>query len=199
MVEQKGRDVFLRQLRMLKERYKTVDWLDADEETRYLELAEKFQIPEDLREIFFAYVWEYVEDTGQCTRTDGVFFNDDNISAGIYDKLHCFYRPLTDVVEEEFAGLRLRVCIEPNYHDSSTVLVVAEGVAVFVAFEPARTTFQYFTLPFVVLNDYFKVWQPFFDRFEPQEVYRQLGTKYAAMLEKVKFGLSFIPLKRESL
>lgn len=194
-MEQKGREIFLRQLQMLKNCGKVIDWLDPDEEKRYLEITEKFQVPEDLREAFFAYVREYTENEGQSTRTDGVFFNDENVSAGICEKLRCFYRPLADVAEEEFEGLRLRVCIEPSHEDASAVLVMAEGVAVFVAVDPARA-FRHFTLPFVVLDDYFKVWQPFFDRFEPREVYRQLGAEYVAMREKVKLGLSVVSLKQ---
>jgi len=88
-MEQKGREIFLRQLQMLKNCGKVIDWLDPDEEKRYLEITEKFQVPEDLREAFFAYVREYTENEGQSTRTDGVFFNDENVSAGICDKLRC--------------------------------------------------------------------------------------------------------------
>lgn len=183
-MKEKGREIFLRQLQKMDKDSKIIDWVDDEEQERqYLKLADEFQIPEDLRNAFTAYVREYAENVGQSTRTDGVFFNDENVNAGIYDKLHYFYRPLADELEKDFPGLQLRVYIEPSCEDSSTILVVAESV-----------NHRYFAFPFVVFKDHFKVWNSFFDRFEPQAVYERLEKMREEAAGKVKLGMPLIPL-----
>lgn len=182
-MKQKGCEIFLRQLESMDADGRIVDWLDEEEQKRYLELANKFQVPENLRDAFTAYAREYAEGVGQSTRTDGVFFNDGNINAGIYEKLDYFYCPLARVIEEDFPGIRVRAYIEPHRYDPSTVLVVAETVDQ-----------QCFVLPFVVFKEHIKAWNPFFDRFEPQAVYEYLEKMYEESVEKAKLGMSLIPL-----
>jgi hypothetical protein len=128
-MEEKGREIFLRQLEDMDGDSKAIDWLgDDDEERQYQELADKFQIPGDLLYAFIAYAREYAENVGQCTRTDGVFFNDENVDAGIYDKLYYFYRPIADELEKDFPGLRIRIYVEPSCDDRSAVLFVVEDL-----------------------------------------------------------------------
>lgn len=182
-MEQKGREIFLRQLESMDADGRIVNWLDGKEQKRYLELADEFQIPKDLRDAFTAYVREYAEDVGQSTRSDGVFFDDEDVSAGIYEKLDYFYCPLARVIEEDFPGIRVRAYIEPRRYDPSTVLVVAETVDQ-----------QGFALPFVVFKEHIKAWEPFFDRFEPQAVYERLEKMREKVAGKAKLGMSLIPL-----
>lgn len=184
-MKEKGREIFLRQLQDMDGDSKVVDWVDNEEqERRYQKLANEFQIPEDLRNAFTAYIREYAENIGQCTRTDGVFFNDENVDAGIYDKLYYFYRPLADELEKDFPSLRIRVYIEPSCDDKSAVLFVAESV-----------NRRYFALPFVVFEDHFKAWNAFFDRFEPEVVYKFIGRMYEEAAKKVQLGMSLVPFE----
>lgn len=183
-MEQKGREIFLRQLNLMNATGKIVGWLDKDEREQYLELADEFQIPENLQGAFTAYAREYAENVGQCTRTDGVFFNEENVNAGIYDKLHYFYRPLADELEKDLPGLRVRVYIEPSFDDTSTVLLVAESMRRGI-----------YALPFVVFEDNSKVWNAFFDRFTPEKVYELIRKMYEKAVEKAELGMSLIPFE----
>ncbi|MDI6813288.1 MAG: hypothetical protein QMD10_07075 [Desulfitobacteriaceae bacterium] len=182
-MEQKGREIFLCQLESMDADGRIVDWLDEEEQKRYLELADEFQVPKDLRDAFTAYVREYAEGVGQSTRSDGVFYNEGNTNAGIYEKLDYFYSPLARVIEEDFPGIRVRAYIEPKRHDPSTVLIVAETVDQ-----------QCFVLPFVVFKEHIKAWDPFFDQFEPQAVYERLEKMREEAAGKAKLGMSLISL-----
>jgi len=182
-VKEKGREIFLRQLRNMDGDSK-VTWVNKEKGRQYQVLAKRFQIPEDLQAAFIAYLREYAENVGQCTRTDGVFFNDENVDSGIYDKLYYFYRPIADELEKNFPGLRIRIYIEPSCDDRSAVLFVVES------FDR-----KYFALPFVILEDHFKVWNAFFDRFEPEAVYKFIGEMYERAARKVQLGMTVVPFE----
>lgn len=175
-----GRTVFLKQLiHMLENKLELeTEWLPSKHVDTCSRLAVMLDVPDSLRDAFNAYYLDYIAEGNGATHLDGVFFNDEDVRSGIYQKMFYFYRPIFDCIESAI-GARIDTYIEPNYDGRSYIIAVAT---------------QYkgtdLTAPFVVFSDSIKVWCSFFDQENiPDGLYVDLESIYNSAKETVLKGL----------
>jgi hypothetical protein len=171
-IQTTGRKIFLWQLEVMKKgnHIRKINELDAAELKRLNRIAKPFHVPKNLREAFFEYYWEFINNNrGESTRTDGTFFNDEDTKAGIEDKFYHFFEPMIGIFERTY-GISLSTTVNPSYEDATRIL--------------ATSIYQTRELPFCVVffDSSFKSWYSFFDRQEFKAVYEQLESWYDEMV-----------------
>lgn len=141
-------------------------------------LADEMNIPEDLYLAFKSYYLDYVLSGGGATHPHGIFFNDEDIKDGIYDKINTFYYPILSQVGQE-TDTDINLYIEPSYTDRSYLVAVA-----------VRHEGENLAVPFVVYRDNFKTWWSFFESEKPETIYKELESIYNSARAAVAAGLS---------
>lgn len=169
-----GREIFLQQLYDLKEGYHEleIDWLDPDQQAAIKEAAGKFEVPEELLGAFAAYRQEYMLEDGRSTKD--VFFDDEDVKAGIHNKFYHFFVVFRNLLSHEYEkkGVRLDITIDPSYSDLTYCLITAKNACGSDALP----------VPVTLLDVGQKAWCSFFaDPWCPQSVYAELGRLYEEM------------------
>ncbi|MFZ5633710.1 MAG: hypothetical protein ACOY40_12785 [Bacillota bacterium] len=167
-----GREIFIKQLELMKEYGKTVDFLDDGDKEKLKPHVEAFAVPEELVEAFYAYYKEFLSEPGGCTNICGPFFNDEDVKGGVWSKFYHFYMPAVNMVNEKYPELRLSAVIDPSYNDTTQIIVIAENNYGCIVL----------SVPVVALNQSWKAWHvPFDDPDNSESVYADLEEIYDRM------------------
>lgn len=168
---EKGKEIFLAQLRKMAEGYKTMEECVLDDVIP-VNQAEAFGVAGDLREAFYAYHAEFLNDHETSTNTSGPFYNDEDVNEGIRKKFWYFYWPIVNLIEKKYSSFKCTLTIEPCYQDCSTILVLAEN----------RYGENKLPFPVVILWEAIKAWYMPFDKpEEPSHVFAYLNDLYNSM------------------
>lgn len=89
-------------------------------------------VPENLTGAFRAFLHEYVEP--QIGATGDVFFNADDITGGVREKINQVFAPIAKRLSKEY-NITIDVVIEPFYDDWSSVYFLTKGPVDFVIYE----------------------------------------------------------------
>lgn len=178
--ERIGRAIFLEQLVHMSQNKLELEteWLSDKYKNTCSKFAAMLAVPDNLRDAFNAYYLDYVSEGNGATHLDGIFFNDEDVKSGIYQKMYYFYRPIFDCVESA-TGVRIDTYIEPNYNGRSYIVAIA-----------TQYKGTYLMVPFVVFGDSIKVWCSFFDQENlPDGLYADLEAIYDSVRKAVVKGL----------
>lgn len=169
-----GRSILLKQLEEMKDGSRIIDYVDMlDAKETITVTAKKYDIPESLQKAFYAYYLDFlVEVTNGSTEIEGVFYNDEDVLAGIHNKIFYFYDPIVKLLGQEHNNLEFSLTIEPVLDDYCTVMVIAENL------------YGENVIPFGFLVMKHEI-KPWLTRFEepgsPHKVYFELENIYKSM------------------
>lgn len=173
-----GEELLVKQLETMLDYELELEYIPDRYEDACKKLANELNIPENRYLAFKAYYLDYVLSGEGATHLHGIFFNDEDVKDGIYDKINTFYRPIFERVEQE-TDTRIDLYIEPSYTDRSYLIAVA-----------TRHEGKDLAVPFVVYRDNFKTWWSFFESEKPESIYKELESTYNSARAAVAAGLS---------
>jgi len=183
-----GQQIFLKQLCLLTACSNVVEYEPGDN-LKIDQLIQEFNVPVEHVDAFAAYCKEYLVADDDAVAIDGPFFNDEDFLKGIRSKYYCFYEGIVSILEHKCAeldmGLFLRVHIDPDYTDATTVLVTAENRYGYCALDA----------PALIFDDYWKPWQlPFSEPEKPEQVYKELQEMYETMIARLENALKGVAI-----
>jgi len=177
---QTGREIFLKQLELMEgDGFEIeIDCLPETNREACVTLAKIMEIPEKLEEAFNAYYLEYIVESDNATHSKGVFFNEDDLNVGVYNKLYYFYRPIFDCIENK-TDTFVKLYLEPSHKYRSDVVAVVP-----------RQARKRLTVPFVAHMDNFNVCWSFFNSEKlPEDIYQEIEKIYKSTMIATKKGL----------
>ncbi|MGB9825901.1 MAG: hypothetical protein ACPLRU_04435, partial [Desulfofundulus sp.] len=172
-----GEELLVEQLEAMRDRGLELEYVPDCYEDACKKLADELNVPGNLYPAFRAYYLDYLSGGG-ATHLNGIFFNDEDVKDGIYDKIDAFYRPIFSRVERE-TDTDMSLYIEPSYTDRSYLIAVA-----------TRHEGKDLAVPFVVYRGGFKTWWSFFESEKPESIYRELESIYNSARAAVAAGLN---------
>jgi len=183
-----GKEILLRQLELMEgDGFDLeIDYLPEINRKECIALTKAMEIPEFLKAAFSAYYLEYVVEKNSIFHDRSVFFNEDDLNVGIYNKLYYYYWPIVNCAEKKInieteIKIETVLLIEPSCQYCSSIAVIV-----------LQAKKEPLIVPFVAYMDNFRIWWPFFgsdSKKLPQNIYQKNESIMKIIVNNTKKGL----------